>query len=194
MEVALSTIADNVTERIAQAVKNRREQLELTLRVLASRSGVSASMISDVERGTKSPTIATLSALAQALEMPLSALVDSAAPGRIQVTRAREQPEFIDPTSGARRNSFGPAPAASKVEFLSYAVSPHTVAGPFEAHSRGTIEHMHLAAGSIRAVFGTEAVMLEAGDSCTCLADTPHRFDNSEGDVEALIYIVVERP
>jgi mannose-6-phosphate isomerase-like protein (cupin superfamily) len=53
---------------------------------------------------------------------------------------------------------------------------------------------MHLAAGSIRAVFGTEAVMLEAGDSCTCLADTPHRFDNSEGDVEALIYIVVERP
>jgi hypothetical protein len=37
-------------------------------------------------------------------------------------------------------------------------------------------------------------VMLEAGDSCTCLADTPHRFDNSEGDVEALIYIVVERP
>jgi transcriptional regulator with XRE-family HTH domain len=194
MEVALSTIADNVTERIAQAIKNRREQLGLTLRVLASRSRVSASMISDVERGTKSPTIATLSALAQALEMPLSALVDSAAPGRIQVTRAREQPEFIDPTSGARRNGFGPALAASKVEFLSYAVPPHTVAGPFEAHSRGTIEHMHLAAGSIRAVFGTEAVMLEAGDSCTCLADTPHRFDNSEGDVEALIYIVVERP
>jgi transcriptional regulator with XRE-family HTH domain len=164
------------------------------LRVLASRSGVSASMISDVERGTKSPTIATLSALAQALEMPLSALVDRDAPGRIQVTRAREQPEFIDQTSGARRKSFGPVLATSKVEFLSYAVPPHTVAGPFEAHARGTIEHMHLAAGSIRAVFETEAVMLEVGDSCTCLADAPHRFDNSEGDVEALIYIVVERP
>jgi transcriptional regulator with XRE-family HTH domain len=194
MEAILSTIADNVTERIAQAIKNRREQLGLTLRVLASRSGVSASMISDVERGTKSPTIATLSAVAQALEMPLSALVESAAPERIQVTRARAQPEIIDPISGARRVSFGPATSASKVEFLSYAVPPQTVAGPFEAHARGTIEHMHLAAGSIRAVFGTEAVMLEAGDSCTCLADTPHRFDNSEGDVEALIYIVVERP
>jgi hypothetical protein len=53
---------------------------------------------------------------------------------------------------------------------------------------------MHLAAGSIRAVFGTDAVMLEAGDSCTCLADVPHHFDNRESEVEALIYIVVERP
>jgi len=128
--------------------------------------------------------------------VPISALVDSAAPstGHIHVVRASEHPEFIDPTSGARRDSFGPALAGSKVEFLRYAVAPHTVAGPFAPHASGTIEHMHLAAGSIRAVLGTDAVMLEAGDSCTCLADTPHRFDNRESEVEALIYIVVERP
>ena len=54
---------------------------------------------------------------------------------------------------------------------------------------------MHLAAGSMRAVFGTDEVMLEAlGDSCACVADTPHRFDNRKSKVEALIYLVVERP
>jgi hypothetical protein len=53
---------------------------------------------------------------------------------------------------------------------------------------------MHLAAGSIRAVLETDAVTLDAGDSCSCLADAPHRFDNCEGEVEASIYIVVERP
>jgi hypothetical protein len=37
-------------------------------------------------------------------------------------------------------------------------------------------------------------VKLEAGDFCSCLADAPHQFDNRTGDVEALIYIVVERP
>jgi hypothetical protein len=52
---------------------------------------------------------------------------------------------------------------------------------------------MHMAAGSIRAVFGIDVVMLKVGDSCTCLADAPHSFDNREGEVEALIYIVVER-
>jgi transcriptional regulator with XRE-family HTH domain len=189
-------MADKVTVRVAKAIKARREQLGLTLRALASRSGVSSSMISEVERGAKSPTISTLSALAQALGVPISALVDSAAPeaGRIHVVRASERREFIDPTSGARRDSIRPALAGSKVDFLRYAVPPHTVAGPFAAHARGTIEHMHLAAGSIRAVFGTDSVTLDAGDSCTCLADAPHRFDNREGDIEALIYIVVERP
>jgi mannose-6-phosphate isomerase-like protein (cupin superfamily) len=97
------------------------------------------------------------------------------------------------PRSGARRDSFGPPLAGSKVDFLRCAAPPHTVGGPFAAHASGTIEHMQLAAGSIRAVFGTNAVTLDAGDSCSCLADVPHRFDNREGEVEALIYIVVER-
>lgn len=52
---------------------------------------------------------------------------------------------------------------------------------------------MHLAAGNIRAEFGDDAVSLESGDCCTCLADAPHLFDNSKGKVPAQIYIVVER-
>jgi transcriptional regulator with XRE-family HTH domain len=192
----MSTIADKISMLVAHAVKHRREQLGLTLRALAARSGVSSSMISDIERGAKSPTISTLSALAQALGVPITALVDSAAPatGRIRVVRATERPEFIDPISGARRDSFGTALTGSKIEFMRYVVPPRTLAGPFPAHATGTIEHMHLAAGNILAVFGTDAVMLEAGDSCSCVADTPHRFDNRESDVEALVYIVVEQP
>jgi transcriptional regulator with XRE-family HTH domain len=196
MEAILSTIEDDVTARLAQAIKDRRVQLGLTLRALASRSGVSSSMISDVERGAKSPTVSTLAALAQALGVPLSALVDGAAPatGRIHVVRASERAEFTDPMSGARRDRLGPALPGSKVEFMRYAVPPHTMAGPFAAHASGTIEHMHLAAGSIRVVFGSDTMLVEAGDSCACVADTPHRFDNRDGEVEALIYLVVERP
>ena len=192
----MSTKADDVSAHVAQAVKRQRERLGLTLRDLASQSGVSASMISDIERDAKSPTISTLDALAQALGLPMSALTDSAAPlaSRIHVVRAAERPKLIDAKSGAKRDSFGPTLPGSKVEFLSYAVPPRKVAGPFAAHAGGTIEHMHLAAGSIRAVFGSEAVTLEAGDSCTCFADIAHRFDNREGKVESLIYIVVERP
>jgi transcriptional regulator with XRE-family HTH domain len=196
MEINLSTKANNISARVAQAIKRRREQLGLTLRDLASESGVSASMISDIERGAKSPTISTLDALAQALGLPMSALADSAAPSasRIHVVRAAERPNFVDTKSGAKRDNFGPKLPGSKVEFLSYVVPPRKVAGPFAAHARGTIEHMYLAAGSITAVFGDEAVTLRTGDSCTCFADIAHRFDNSEGKVEAFIYIVVEQP
>ncbi len=196
MEITLSTKADSISARVARAIKQRREQLDLTLRDLASQSGVSASTISDIERGAKSPTISTLDALAQALGLPISALADSAAQSasRIHIVRAAERPKFVDTKSGAKRDSFGPTLPGSKVEFLSYVVPPRKVAGPFAAHVSGTIEHMYLAAGEIRVVFGSEAVTLEAGDSCTCVADIVHHFDNGEGRVEALIYLVVEQP
>ena len=189
-------IEDNLARRVASAVGGRREQLGLTLRELAARSGVSTSMISDIERGTKSPTISTLSALAAALAVPISALVDSAtsAVRRLHVVRANERVTAVDPASGAKRDSFGPSLVGSKVEFLRYLVPAHAVAGPFAAHASGTIEHIHLAAGRIRLVLGTEVVMLEAGDSCSCLADMSHSFDNHDGEVEALIYLVSESP
>lgn len=191
----MPTGKDKLTEQVAQALKKRREQLGLTLRGLASSSGISSSMISDVERGAKSPTIDTLAALAQALEISVAALVENPAQrsGRILVSRAGERPEIIEPGTSAKRDTYRPALTTSKVELVRYVVPPHTEVGPFAAHSAGTIEHMHLAAGCIRAVFGSDATLLEPGDWCTCVADTPHAFDNRESDVEALIYIVVER-
>jgi len=196
MEIILSTKTDDISARVASAIKQRRGQLKLNLRDLAAESGVSASTISDIEREAKSPTIATLDAIARALGLPMSALVDGGAPlaSRIHVVRGAERPKFVDAKSGAKRDKFGPTRPGSKVEFLSYAVPPRKLAGPFAAHVAGTIEHMFLAAGRIRVVFGSEAVLLEAGDSCTCAADTAHHFDNREGTVEALIYLVVEQP
>jgi len=194
MEDILSTIADDVSARVGRAVRARREELRLTLRTLAATSEISSSMISDIERGTKSPTIATLSRVAAALGLPLPALLDEASPGpgRIRVVRSGERPPVVDPANGASRQNFGPAVAGSNVEFLRYAVPPRTMAGPFAAHRRGAIEHVHLAAGAVRIVVGDEAVRLAAGDSCSCFADAAHLFDNADGDVEALIYLVIE--
>jgi transcriptional regulator with XRE-family HTH domain len=182
--------------RVAQAVRDRREKLGLTLRALAARSGVSPSMISDIERQSKSPTISTLAALAEALEVSLAALVDVAPPGAapIHVERAAEHSSATDAVSGATRERIGPALADGKVQILRYALPPRCVAGPFPAHASGTLEHVYLAEGSIRVVLGADAVTLEAGDSCTCQSDRPHSFDNSAGDTAALIYLVVEPP
>ena len=192
----MSTITDNATALVAQNIRGRREKLGLTLRALAAKSGISASMISDIERGAKSPTVATLSEIAAALELPLAALVDGAPAqaSRIRVLRASERREVVDRKSGARRDDFGPAPAGSSVEFLRYSVPPRAVAGPFPAHPRGTIEHVYLAAGSVRVIVGGDSELLKAGDCCTCLADAPHGFDNSEGKVEAKLYLVIESP
>ena len=82
----------------------------------------------------------------------------------------------------------------SGIEIVRLTLPPRCVAGPFPAHASGTLEHIHLAQGSLRVTLGSEAVTLEAGDSCTCRAGQPHSFDNSAGDAAALIYFVIEPP
>ncbi len=196
----MSTIAHSLktdaTRRVARVIKDRRKQQGLALRALAAKSGVSASMISDIERGAKSPTVATLSAIAEALGLSISAMVEQAplSAGRFRVVRATERPDLVDPHGGARRKSIAAAVAGGRTEFLRYAVPPHRVAGPFAAHEHGTIEHMYVAQGSVRIIYGADEMTLKEGDSCTVIADAPHRFDNRKGRTEALIYLVVERP
>jgi transcriptional regulator with XRE-family HTH domain len=190
----LTSIEDKLAAQVAQAIREQRERLGLTLRALAARSGVSSSMISDIERQAKSPTIATLSALAEALGVSLASLVDVAASGAgaIRVERANEHMSATDPW-GATRDRIGPVSAGGKIEILRYTLPPHCVAGPFPAHAGGTLEHVYLAKGSVRVTLGADAVTLEAGDSCTCRADQPHGFDNLAGDT-ALLYLVIEPP
>jgi transcriptional regulator with XRE-family HTH domain len=193
----LNAIEDGIAARVALAVRERRERLGLTLRALADRSGVSPSMISDIERRAKSPTISTLAALATALGVPVTALVDEAAPGTglMHVERAAVRPSVTDPGNGATRDRIGPVYASgSGIEIVRLILPPRCVAGPFPAHPSGTLEHIHLAQGHLRVTLGSEAVTLEAGDSCTCRAGEPHSFDNSAGDASALIYIVIEPP
>lgn len=166
----------------------------LSVRALGSRSGISPSMISDVERGLKSPTITTLAAFAEALEMPLSALVEGPTSTRMRVVKASERQWLVDAGNGCRRDRFAPTVAGSEVEFLRFVLPPHTSAGPFPAHAPGTIEHLYVASGKIRVTLGQETADLEAGDSCSCFADEPHGFDNRDGKVPAELVIVIEAP
>ena len=76
MEDMLSTLEDEISLRTGRAVKQQREAAGFSLRVLAARSGISSSMISDIERGTKSPTVTTVVRLAQALGVSAAALID----------------------------------------------------------------------------------------------------------------------
>ena len=80
MEDMLSTLEDDVSRRTGRAVKQGREALGLSLRMLATRSGISSSMISDIERGAKSPTVITVVRLAKALGGSAALINTGAAP------------------------------------------------------------------------------------------------------------------
>ncbi|HQT75567.1 MAG TPA: XRE family transcriptional regulator [Rhodopila sp.] len=177
---------------MGRAVKQQREASGFSLRSLAARSGISSSMISDIERGAKSPTITTVVRLAQALGVGVAALVEggTAPSPRIRVLRRGEGAGGEHP---ARWNSLGPAAPGSRIDFVRYQIPPSTALGPAAAHAHGTVEHMHVATGTVRVTVGDETTELSAGDSCSCRTDAPHGIENPDPAAEALIYLIVER-
>ena len=188
----LSTLEDDVSRRTGRAVKQGREALGLSLRMLATRSGISSSMISDIERGTKSPTVTTVVRLAQALAVSAAALIDGGmgpAP-RIRVLRRGEGAGGEHP---ARWKRLVPEAPGGRIDFVRFQIPPSTVLGPTAAHASGTVEHMHVATGTVRVTVGDETAELSEGDSCSCRTDAPHEVENPDPSAEALIYLIVER-
>lgn len=192
MEDILSTFEDDISRRTGQAVKRQREAAGLSLRMLAGRSGISPSMISDIERGTKSPTVTTLVRLAQALGVGAAALIDGGTEvaSRIRILRRGEGAGGETP---ARWESLGPVTPGSRIAFVRYEIPAATVLGPAAAHAPGTVEHMHVATGTVRVTVGEETAELYAGDSCSCRTDVPHGIENPDPAADALIYLIVER-
>jgi transcriptional regulator with XRE-family HTH domain len=76
------------TETIGQRLRGRRVKLGLTLAQVAERSGLSLPYVSNLERGRGNPTLDALAALADALEMPLGALVGDEVAQPLDLTMA----------------------------------------------------------------------------------------------------------
>jgi transcriptional regulator with XRE-family HTH domain len=192
MKDIMSTIENDISIQTGRTVKQQRDAAGFSLRDLAARSGISASMISDIERGAKSPTVTTVVRLAQALGVSASALIDggTGAMPRIRVLRRGQGAGGEHPAPWA---SLGPAAPGSRIDFVRYQIPPSTVLGPSPAHASGTVEHMHVATGTVRVTVGDETADLIAGDSCSCRTDAPHGVENPDPSAEALIYLIVER-
>ena len=85
---------------IGARVKALRESSGLSLRDLTERSGVSAPMLSQVERGETSPTLTVAARIAAGLELRLSQLLRLDEVGR-RDDRARRRSASAGATSGA---------------------------------------------------------------------------------------------
>ena len=72
---------------VGSRVRALRESMDLSLRDLAERSGVSAPMLSQVERGETSPTLTIAGRIAAGLELRLSQLLRLDEGGTVSVVR-----------------------------------------------------------------------------------------------------------
>jgi transcriptional regulator with XRE-family HTH domain len=174
-------------------IRALREGMDLSLRDLATRSGVSAPMLSQVERGETTPTLSVAERIAAGLELSLSQLLRLDEGDGVAVVRAKERAQGGARSRGHRYEVLTPALPGQRAEVSLHALQPGAATGGPDdppIHEAGSRETAVVAEGQLRLVCGGVAHDIEEGDSVTFDADLPHHFENP-GDEEARFYAVV---
>jgi transcriptional regulator with XRE-family HTH domain len=154
--------------------------MNLSLRDLAERSGVSAPMLSQVERGETSPTLAVASKIAAGLELSLSQLLRLDESDGVVVVRARER-LLGGRARGHRYEVLTPPLPGQRAEVSLHTLGPGAATGgPGDPpiHEPGSRETVVVLDGRLGLVCDGVAHDLNDGDAVTFDADLPHHFEN----------------
>lgn len=178
---------------IGARVRALREALSLSLRELAARSGVSAPMLSQVERGETSPTLATAARIAAGLDLRLSQLLRLDEDGAVTVVHAGAGVRGGSRDGSHRFEVLTATRPGQRAELSRHVLAPGAVtgsAGDTTMHEPGSREIALVQSGCVALICDGECHELREGDCVTFDADLPHRFENP-GDEEAVLLAVV---
>ncbi len=180
----VSTISDealptSLGDRIAGQIRSLRGARGMSLDALAAVSGVSRSMISQIERGRSSPTAVVLERVAAGLGVPLASLFDHPGPEVAPVARAADQPSWRDPLSGYLRRNVSPAGYPSPIQIVEVTFPPGArvtyETGPREVRVRQQVWLLH---GVLQIWVRDAGYTLAAGDCLALELDRPVSFHN----------------
>jgi transcriptional regulator with XRE-family HTH domain len=169
--------------RIADRVRDLRAARGLSLDALATRSGVSRSMISVIERGESSPTAVVLEKLSVGLGVPLASLFDAPATDDAlpsgPVARRIDQPEWRDPASGYLRRNVSPSGVEQPIQIVEVEF-PARARVAFESGPRAVRvdQQVWVLEGCIDITWGDDRYRLRDGDCLAMTLDRPIMFHN----------------
>ncbi|MFL5886968.1 MAG: helix-turn-helix domain-containing protein [Thermoleophilaceae bacterium] len=178
---------------VGPRVRALREAMGLSLRDLAERCGVSAPMLSQVERGETSPTLAVANRIAAGLELSLSQLLRLDEAEGVTVVRRNERRPGGALGRGHVYEVLTPALPGQRAEVSTHVLAPGAATGGEDdppMHEPGSRETLVVMRGQVRLVCAGTGYDLDDGDAVTFDADLPHHFENP-GTKEARFMSVV---
>ena len=175
---------------LGDIVRASRKEKELTLEKLSILSGISKSMLSQIERGTVSPTFSVVWNLTQCLGIDLSVLGESATTDNL-ITHT---PAYSTPIKGSEDERctlrmLNPLRTVLPVEWYELIAEAGGVLDSV-AHAHGTFEHLSCLSGVLQVQAGDLTAIANAGDT---LRYRPHSIHNI-GDGPATAMLVVGLP
>jgi transcriptional regulator with XRE-family HTH domain len=161
---------------IGRQARQFRQELNMTVGELAKLAGLSVGMLSKIENGVTSPSLATLRALAQALNVPVTSLFRKYEEQR-DATYVKAEQGLVIERRGSR--------AGHQYQLLGHSIGKGVSVEPylitlteksevFPLFQHDGQEFIFLLSGKVRYRHGNQTYVLAPGDSLFFDADAPH--------------------
>ena len=182
--------ADYASEILCRRVTELRKKNKLTLDQLASMSGVSRSMLSQIERGQANPTLAVTFRIAKAFDLSIGELIEQAGSNpSIDVVHGSDPNNLFRSDSECQIRTLSPLHLEKSVEFYALRIAPGKKLKS-AAHFDGAKELFTVVEGEAEIESGSSHCTLGTGDSAHYRADMEHCIKNT-GQQTLVAYLVV---
>jgi transcriptional regulator with XRE-family HTH domain len=166
---------DAILSLLPTRLKDARRAKGLSLDAVAKLSGVSRSMVSQIERGESSPTISTLWNLTKALQVDFAGLLEDDLESRIEVLRSGNVPTIEKHGAGCSIRILSPPEEAGRHEVYDLRFGENGVLDSLP-HAIGAREHLTVIQGQLTVTSGDAVEQLTEGDTARYAADVAHRI------------------
>ncbi len=181
---------ESISRHLGARVKQLRAERGWSLEALANASGVSRSMLSEIEREQANPTLAVTLRIAGAFGMELGELLQMpSATSRVVVIRSNDHTYHYRSEKDIRIRTLSPLHLEKDVEFYEVRLQPGGALRS-AAHFEGTREFLTVTKGEVGVESGGDAEELQVGDSASYRADVAHAIVN-RGRGEAVAFLLV---
>ncbi len=177
----------DVTNIVAVNAKRIREQKKLTLDAAAAVTGVSRSMLAQIEKGEVNPTISVLWKIANGYKVYFTALIENKSDTvsvvkKDDITTVRENDKYM---------IYPLFPFDEDKLFEIYRVLIEADGGLYaQPHLKGSEEYITVYAGEVEIVVGDDSYTLSGGDSIRFAADVTHAYKNIGSELVELNMII----
>jgi len=179
---------ENLNSVISMNLKRLRDEKKLSLDKVAQITGVSKSMLGQIERGESNPTITTVWKIANGLKISFTSLLNQPESDTVIVTKRDVEP-MIEDNGKYKVYPLFPYEDGRRFEIYKVEIEKDGYLSA-EPHGQGTSEFITVFDGQITIRVDNEEYSVKKGDSIKFRADKPHEYHNSGNELTRVSMVI----
>jgi transcriptional regulator with XRE-family HTH domain len=179
-------------KEVGRRIKRLRGELNLTLKLVEAASGVSATHVSEIERGETIPTVGALARIARALGKRTEFFLEENELADVSVLTAESRVRESTPAGAASLERLTASIPGGCIQATRVALAPGR-SHRSTRHQHDGVEALLVVRGVVRVEVGAQAHELAAGDTIHFDASHPHAYFNASRDQEAVLIWIASR-